>query len=40
LANNVKDNNGTAYIRTNFFNNRRAMMQEWADYLKSLIELK
>jgi hypothetical protein len=38
LAHKVKDNNGTAYNRTKFLNNRRAMMQEWADYLESLLE--
>jgi len=38
LAHKVKDNNGTAYNRTKFLNNRREMMQEWADYLESLLE--
>ncbi|KMV05391.1 phage integrase family protein [Acinetobacter baumannii] len=37
LAHKVKDNNGTAYNRTKFLNNRREMMQEWADYLESLL---
>jgi integrase len=37
LAHKVKDNNGTAYNRTKFLNNRREMMQEWANYLESLI---
>ncbi|EXR25704.1 phage integrase family protein [Acinetobacter sp. 1281984] len=39
LAHKVKDNNGTAYNRTKFLNNRREMMQEWANYLESLLEL-
>lgn len=39
LAHKVKDNNGTAYNRTKFLNNRREMMQEWADYLESLLVL-
>ena len=38
LAHKVKDNNGTAYNRTKFLNNRREMMQAWADYLESLLE--
>lgn len=38
LAHKVKDNNGTAYNRTKFLNNRREMMQEWADYLESFLE--
>lgn len=38
LAHKVKDNNGTAYNRTKFLNNRREMMQEWANYLESLLE--
>lgn len=39
LAHKVKDNNGTAYNRTKFLNNRREMMQEWGDYLESLLNL-
>jgi len=27
----------TAYNRTKFLDNRREMMQEWADYLESLL---
>lgn len=38
LAHKVKDNNGTAYNRTKFLNKRQEMMQEWADYLESLLE--
>jgi len=39
LEHKVKDNNGIAYNRTKFLNNRWMMMQEWADYLESLLEL-
>ena len=35
LAHRVKDHNGTAYNRTKFLDQRREMMQTWADYLKS-----
>ncbi len=38
LAHKVKDNNGTAYNRTKFLNKRQEMMQQWADYLESLLE--
>lgn len=40
LAHKVKDNNGTAYNRTKFLTKRQEMMQEWADYLESLLELQ
>lgn len=40
LAHKVKDSNGTAYNRTKFIAKRREMMQQWADYIESLIELK
>ena len=33
LAHRVPDNLGTAYNRTKFLNERRIMMQQWADYL-------
>ena len=36
LAHAVKDANGTAYNRTAFIDERRQMMQQWADYLDSL----
>jgi len=36
LAHAVKDANGTAYNRTQFLNERRKMMQVWADYLDKL----
>ncbi len=36
LAHAVKDANGTAYNRTRFIDERRAMMQAWADYLDKL----
>lgn len=36
LAHTVKDANGTAYNRTKFLKERRAMMQCWADYLDEL----
>lgn len=38
LAHAVKDPNGRAYNRTSFLPERRAMMQQWADYLDSLAE--
>ncbi len=36
LAHAVKDANGRAYNRTTFLDDRRKMMQRWADYLDSL----
>ena len=36
LANAVSDTLGTAYNRTTFLKERRAMMQQWADYLDKL----
>lgn len=36
LAHAVKDVNGTAYNRTRFIDERRKMMQAWADYLDGL----
>ena len=36
LAHAVKDANGTAYNRTQFIDERRKMMQAWADYLDGL----
>lgn len=36
LAHDVPDMNGTAYNRTQFLEERRRMMQEWADYLEGL----
>jgi integrase len=36
LAHAVSDKLGTAYNRTKFINDRRRMMQEWADYLAKL----
>lgn len=36
LAHRVADNLGTAYNRTKFLKERRAMMQRWADYLDGL----
>ena len=36
LAHAVSDKLGTAYNRTMFINDRRRMMQEWADYLAKL----
>ncbi len=36
LAHAVKDANGRAYNRTTFLQQRRAMMQKWADYLDKL----
>lgn len=38
LAHAVKDANGRAYNRTTFLDDRRKMMQVWADYLDSLRE--
>lgn len=37
LAHRVKDPNGTAYNRTQFLDDRREMMQKWADYLCDLL---
>ena len=36
LAHVVKDANGRAYNRTSYLNQRRIMMQAWADYLENL----
>jgi integrase len=36
LAHRVPDTLGTAYNRTKFIKERRAMMQQWADYLERL----
>lgn len=36
LGHQTKDPNGNAYNRTKFLEKRRAMMQDWADYLDSL----
>lgn len=36
LAHAVKDSNGRAYNRTSYLEQRRAMMQAWADYLDTL----
>lgn len=36
LAHSVPDALGTAYNRTKFLDDRRVMMQEWADYLDKL----
>ena len=36
MAHAVKNSLGTAYDRTTFLNQRRAMVQKWADYLDSL----
>jgi hypothetical protein len=36
LAHKVPDALGTAYNRTKFLKERRAMMQAWADYLDRL----
>ena len=36
LAHAVKDANGTAYNRTKFLDERRSMMQEWANFLDKL----
>ncbi len=36
LAHAVRDPNGRAYNRTTFLDERRAMMQKWADYLDKL----
>ena len=36
LAHAVKDPNGRAYNRTSYLDERREMMQAWADYLDQL----
>ena len=36
LAHSVRDNLGRAYNRTEFVDERRRMMQAWADYLDQL----
>jgi integrase len=36
LAHTVRDTNGRAYNRTEHLEERRAMMQRWADYLDGL----
>jgi integrase len=36
LGHSVKDALGRAYNRTQFLDERRAMMQAWADYLDTL----
>lgn len=36
LAHSVKDLNGRAYNRTEFVEQRRTMLQAWADYLDTL----
>jgi integrase len=38
LAHAVKDANGRAYNRTTYLQQRRAMMQRWADYLDELVK--
>lgn len=38
LAHQVRDANGRAYNRTTFLDQRRAMLQRWADYLDALRE--
>jgi integrase len=38
LGHNVKDALGRAYNRTRFLEDRKAMMQDWADYLDGLRE--
>lgn len=40
LAHAVRDPNGRAYNRTAHLNERRKMMQQWADYLHNLIKNK
>ena len=40
LAHAVRDANGRAYNRTTHLEERRAMMQRWADYLETLREPK
>jgi len=36
LAHAVRDANGRAYNRTTYIEQRRRMMQQWADYLDKL----
>ena len=36
LAHQVRDTNGRAYNRTSFIDERREMLQDWADYLDNL----
>jgi len=36
LGHQTKDPNGNAYNRTKFLEKRKAMMQDWADYLDNL----
>jgi len=38
LAHSVRDVHGRAYNRTTFIEDRREMMQAWADYLDKLRE--
>lgn len=38
LGHQVRDSNGRAYNRVQFLDERREMMQKWADYLFSLIK--
>ena len=40
LAHAVKDPNGRAYNRTSHLEERKRMMQEWADYLDGLKRMK
>jgi len=40
LAHSVRDSNGRAYNRTTYSEERRVMMQRWADYLDALREPK
>lgn len=40
LAHAVRDTNGRAYNRTRFVDERAKMMQQWADYLESLLVLQ
>jgi integrase len=40
LAHKVPDTLGAAYNRTRYIEQRRAMMQAWADYLDGLREAK
>lgn len=37
LAHKVKDANGESYNRTKHVNNRRTMLQAWADFIENLI---
>ncbi|GAA3895587.1 MULTISPECIES: tyrosine-type recombinase/integrase [Halomonadaceae] len=38
LAHTVKDANGRAYNRTKYLDQRREMLQAWADYLENLVD--